>query len=322
MIDRRPLPAAVRLEKHELPEEVRTKIQALNGARPREFTLELIWAWAVIFGAILGATAAHSVWVSVIAIVIVATRQNVLGLLVHEQAHRLGYRHKFGDLLVNLFCAYPLLVLSVENYAQVHLAHHKFYFLDNDPDFVRKNGPDWSFPNTAGHLLRLFATDLVGLNTIKLVRGKREVAPDYQFARPFPTPTWVRFAYFLLAAAVLTVTNAWIPFAIYWLLPILTVSQAIVRWGAICEHKYNIAGARVADTTPLILLSWWERLLLPNLNFAMHPYHHYFPGVAFSNLPKVHAIYEREGLLNEANLFLGYGAYWRYLIGKHQVPNV
>ena len=61
------------------------------------------------------------------------------------------------------------------------------------------------------------------------------------------------------------------------------------------------------------LLSWWERLLLPNLNFAMHPYHHFFPGVSFSRLPKVHAIFEREGLIDERHVFRGYAAYLRYI---------
>ena len=108
---------------------------------------------------------------------------------------------------------------------------------------------------------------------------------------------------------VLTWAGAWGLFLVYWLLPILTVSQLIVRWGAICEHKYNLPGASVPESTPLIVLSWWERLLLPNLNFAMHPYHHFFPGVAFSNLPAIHAIYCREGLVDHANIFAGYGAY-------------
>ena len=102
-------------------------------------------------------------------------------------------------------------------------------------------------------------------------------------------------------------------FLLFWLLPLLTVFQLIVRWGALCEHKYNLAGAGVAESTPLIVQRWWERLLLPNLNFAMHPYHHYFPGIAFSQLPRVHAIYEREGLIDQRHVFRGYGAYWRHI---------
>jgi fatty acid desaturase len=316
MIDTTPLPPAVKGEKQLLPQAALAEILALNGARPLAFTSQLVGAWVVILGAIAWATYVDAIWATVIAIVAVATRHNVLGLLVHEQAHLLGYRGKYGDLAVNLFAGYPLLVLTVEGYAQVHLAHHRDYFSPKDPDFLRKSGEEWSFPKTRLETARLFLTDLLGINTIKLIRGKKESPQGFAFVRRYQIPRWVRPGYFVVVATALTLTNAWGLFLLYWLLPILTVSQLIVRWGAICEHKYNLPGASVPESTPLILLSWWERLLLPNLNFAMHPYHHFFPGISFSRLPRVHDIYCREGLVNLENVFFGYGAYLRFITSK------
>ncbi len=55
-------------------------------------------------------------------------------------------------------------------------------------------------------------------------------------------------------------------------------------------------------------------MLLPNLNFTLHIYHHYFPGIPFSRLLRVHQIFEREGLVNEGNLFRGYGEFLRFLL--------
>jgi len=217
---------------------------------------------------------------------------------------------------VNLFAAYPLLVLTVEGYAQVHLAHHREYFSENDPDFIRKSGEEWSFPKTRGEIAKLFLADALGINTLKLIRGKKQPRQGFVFARRYPIPIWVRPLYFVALAGALTWTGTWGIFLLYWVLPILTVFQVIVRWGAICEHKYNLPGASVPDSAPLILLSWWERLLLPNLNFAMHPYHHFFPGVAFGGLPKIHEIYCREGLVVHENLFLGYRAYMRFITKK------
>ena len=314
-LDRTPLSPAISGDKKSLSGAVAEEIGRLNGARPLAFTLQLARAWAVIIGAVCLAVYADSMWATLIAIIVVATRQNVLGLLVHEQAHLLGYRNRYGDLMVNLFAAYPLLALTVEGYAQVHLAHHRNYFTDKDPDFLRKSGEEWSFPKTPAKMALLFLSDLFGLNTLKLIRGKRRSAKESEsvFARRHRIPGWVRPAYFALIAGILTWTQAWGIFLLYWVLPILTVSQVIVRWGAICEHKYNIAGASLQESTPLIVPSWWERLLLPNLNFGMHTYHHFFPGISFSNLPRVHAIYEREGLVNRANVFTGYGAYLRFI---------
>jgi fatty acid desaturase len=196
----------------------------------------------------------------------------------------------------------------------VHLAHHRDYFTPDDPDFVRKSGADWSTPKRPLDLLKLLLGDLSGINTIKLIRGKKVAANQAAFARRHRIPRWMRPLYFVALAGLLSLSGQWGNFLLYWVLPLLTVFQVIVRWGALCEHKYNLAGASVADSTPLIVLGWWERALLPNLNFAMHPYHHYFPGVSFSRLPSVHAIFEREGLIDGRHVFRGYAAYLRYII--------
>ena len=97
------------------------------------------------------------------------------------------------------------------------------------------------------------------------------------------------------------------------MLPLLTVFQIIIRWGALCEHKYNLPDAALEESTPVIKLSWWEKLLLPNLNFHLHLYHHYYSNVSWSNLPKLHEVFCEEGLVNEANIFNGYGAFFRAL---------
>jgi fatty acid desaturase len=150
------------------------------------------------------------------------------------------------------------------------------------------------------------------LNAWRLIKGKK--LQGEAFKRPQPTPKWVRWGFYACLAGVLTVTHFWGVFLLYWVVPLLTVFQAIVRWGAICEHKYNIPNASIAESSPIIVPRWWEKLLLPNLNFTLHPYHHYFPGVSFSLLPKVHAVFCREGLIDDSHVFHGYAAYLRYLI--------
>lgn len=298
-------------DRQSLPPPARAEILALGGPWPRPFLLTALYAWAVIIGVVWWAVEAQSIWVTLFAIVIVATRQNMLGLLVHDQAHCLGFPAKPGDLIANLLAGYPLLVLTVEGYAQVHLSHHKFYFTEKDPDFLRKSGPEWTFPMSGRRLGKLLLTDLLGLNVWRLIKGKK--SQGEAFKRPHPTPKWVRWGFYACLAGVLTATHAWGVFLLYWVVPLLTVFQAIVRWGAICEHKYNLLHASVAESSPIIVPRWWEKLLLPNLNFTLHPYHHFFPGVSFSLLPKVHAIFCREGLIDDSHVFHGYAAYLKYL---------
>ena len=117
-----------------------------NRVRHVGFLARLALTWATIVAVIVLAVRADSWPVTVAAIVAVATRQIVLGLLIHEQVHDLGLPQCPGDALVNLLAGFPLLLLTVEGYAQVHLAHHKYYFTERDPDFVRKSGPAWAIP--------------------------------------------------------------------------------------------------------------------------------------------------------------------------------
>jgi fatty acid desaturase len=92
--------------------------------------------------------------------------------------------------------------------------------------------------------------------------------------------------------------------------------QLMVRWIAVSEHQYNIENGTVHQTTPLIKLAWWQRILTPDLNFGLHAYHHLHPGVSFANLPKIHQIYVRSGLVDEGAIFYGQGQYLRYLLSE------
>ena len=308
-------PLTVLGNKASLSKEAQSEINRLSKRQPLQFLAQLVMTWVIIVASIWLAVELQSVWMSILAIFIVATRQNILGLLVHEQAHCLGFKASYGDSLVNFLAAYPLIVLTVEGYSQVHLSHHRYFMTEQDPDLLRKSGKDWTFPMKAGSLGKLFLTDLLGLNLWQLIKGKKLDANFPLFKRPTRLPAWVRPAYYGLAVVIFTFTNSWDIFLLYWLLPLLTICQVIVRWGAICEHQY-IPNATVAECSPIIILQWWENLLFPNLNFTLHPYHHYFPGIPFSSLPKVHDIFQHEGLINEHNVFRGYLSYLRFLIKK------
>jgi fatty acid desaturase len=309
-----PLPAPLSGDARALSPPARDEILSLVRPRPVRFVARLALTWATIVAAIWVAVLADSWLATIAAIVVVGTRQIVLGLLVHEQVHDLGLPKRGGDTLVNLSAAFPLLVLTVEGYAQVHLAHHKYYFTAKDPDFVRKSGPDWAIPMTGRRLARLLLTDLLGLNLLALVKGKRASAPP-EFNRAGAPPAIARWSFSLVAGVVIGLLGGWSLVAVYWIVPLLTVTQVLVRWGALCEHKYNLDRPEIAGSSPIILLSWWERLLLPNLNFSLHPYHHYFPGIPYSDLPRVHGIFEREGLVNRRSVFRGYGAFLKFILG-------
>ncbi len=306
------LPPGLLGDKSSLTDKARTDVQNLSGAQPKVFLIQAFGAWGVIISMIVLAVHMNSIWMNIVAIVVIATRFNIFALLVHDQVHSLGFRGRYGDLIVNILAAYPI-GITVEDYAQIHLLHHKYFLTEKDPDYSRKSGADWAFSMSKIRLIKLFLSDLLGLSFTKLLKGKHFKNADI-FKRLNPSPKWARPTFYLLIAAILTYTQTWFFFLLYWILPLTTVFTAIVRLIAITEHNYNLPPASsVVETTPLILQKWWEKLLLPNLNFTLHIYHHYHPSVAHCNLPKVHEIYQREQLVNESNVFHGYWAYLKYL---------
>ena len=297
----------------QLSAAAKREIQALSGARPLRFGCEVALAWLSI-AAIVAAGVAVGHWaMTLLCVFLIGTRQMVLALLLHEQVHRLGWRSKYADWIVNLFAVYPLFVTSVEDYAKVHLSHHKYCFTGNDPDFLRKAGAEWTFPMRPAKLLGIVLRDVTALNVLRLIRGK--TAPKTaEFTRRHPSPKWLRIAFFVVAAGLLTVLGGWKLFLLYWVLPAATVTQLLVRWIAVCEHMYNIENGTIHETTPLLQLTWWQRVLTPDMNFGYHAYHHLHPGVSFAKLPEVHRIYVREGLVDESAIFKGQGAYLKFLI--------
>lgn len=306
------LPSALLGDRSNLSDKARLDILNLNGACPLAFLGQAFRAWAVIIGMIAFASYMDNLLISLVAVIIIATRFNIFALLVHEQVHFLGLRGRYGDAIADLIVAYPLLGVTIKSYAKVHLSHHKFYFTDKDPDHLRKSGVDWTFPMSSTHLAKLILSDIVGLSFIKLLRGKHHENTKL-FYRPHPSPQWLRYLFYLATAGLLTYTGTWNIFVMYWAIPLLTVFPLIVRLGAISEHVYNMPGASVIESSPLIIQKWWEKLLLPNLNFTFHAYHHFYPGIAWLNLPRVHDIFKREKLVSEPNVFYGYWSYLKYL---------
>lgn len=306
-------------DKSRLSKQAHEEIQALSGAQPREFLIQAGSAWGIIITAIALAIHIDNIWMTALAIPIIATRFNILGLLVHEQVHQLGLRGRYGDTLANILTAYPI-GITVEDYAKVHLSHHKYYFTEDDPDFLRKAGPDWTFPMSTRHLIKLLLSDLSGLSFYRILKGKR-LENKNVYNRPHPIPKWLRPGFYIIVAVLLTYLELWPVFLVYWLLPLMTFTPLIVRLGAVCEHVYNLPKANIIESSSLIILNWWEKLILPNLNFTLHAYHHFFPGVAWCNLPKIHEIFKRENLVNETAVFYGYWDYLKYL-QTTQIENV
>ena len=89
---------------------------------------------------------------------------------------------------------------------------------------------------------------------------------------------------------------------ILWILPLVTVVQAILRLRAIAEH-----GATTDFSSPLtaartnVVPAWLGWLIFPH-NVNYHIEHHLYASVPQYNLPALHAALVERGLLEKAEV--------------------
>jgi fatty acid desaturase len=91
-------------------------------------------------------------------------------------------------------------------------------------------------------------------------------------------------------------------YVVLWIVPLLTVTQVILRLRAICEH-----GALTDFSSPLTaartnLPTWWQRYLLFPHHVNYHIEHHLYPAVPHYYLPKLHDALLAHGILEGAEI--------------------
>jgi fatty acid desaturase len=93
-----------------------------------------------------------------------------------------------------------------------------------------------------------------------------------------------------------------VQYLVLWVLPLVTVVQAILRLRAIAEH-----GATTDFSSPLTAArtnrgpAWLRWLIFPH-NVNYHVEHHLYASVPQYNLPRLHAEMKRQGVLEGAEV--------------------
>lgn len=275
--------------------EAARRLSKVNNLRA---LLAIATQWIVIGLASFAAVRSGSIAVYILAVLVIATRQQALAALMHEATHGRLNSNKFAnDLLANLFCAVPTgLVLS--RYSDDHIHHHRAPNTNDDPYWVifQANPRAWSWPKTRAAGWRLLVSDGVGFNTLS---SGREIANWLPWrnhfstkTKPVPLTTMERILVYTVypaTAALLIVTHAWLPFLILWIVPFLTVTQIFVRIRAISEHS-ALAATEGTEATRHVDAHWLEALTISPLNINYHLVHHLFPYIPFYNLPRMHSL--------------------------------
>ena len=256
--------------------------------------------------------------VIIAAVIIIGSRQHALFVIAHESAHYLLYERRWLNDLVGRACA-ALQGLSMCTYRVIHRLHHNNLYGALDPDTALHGG----YPRGRRYLVRKLLKDLSGLTAWKTYAYFLGGAPALNTAtnialRPLDDTSEklrlearrdrnVVIAFHLLLLAVFAWAGYLAQYLVLWVLPLVTVVQAILRLRAIAEH-----GATTDFSSPLTAArtnlgpSWLRWLLFPH-NVNYHVEHHLYASVPQYNLPRLHAEMKRQGMLDSAEV-LPFGA--------------
>lgn len=297
------------LRRRSLPADVVKQLTALD---PLKATL----AVAETVGVVAFAAAAALIWwhplVVLAAILLIATRQQAFFVLAHDAAHYRIYKTRWLNDLIGRFCG-TVVGISMCTYRVVHRLHHNHLYEAQDPDVPLHGG----YPRGKAYLVKKLAKDLAGFTAWKTYayffgapainteradpnRPLDDTAP--QLRRAARQDRWVVVGFHLAAPIAAFTAGVGVEYLILWVLPLLTVLQAILRFRAICEH-----GAVTDLSSPLTAArtntgpAWLMWLLFPH-HVHYHVEHHMYPSIPHYNLPACHAAMHEHGLLDGAEV--------------------
>lgn len=301
-----------------LPADELAPFLALDDARSSRalgLTLLLLAAtlafglWLLSFGIGAALLALPLAWL------LIASQQHALFVLAHEAAHyRLFANRRLNDAVGRAIGASA--GISVCTYRVIHRLHHNRLYSAEDPDIALMGG----YPRGRAYLLKKLATDLSGITawktyayffgnpaanaeTAKAQRPLDDTAPslraDARADRRFVL--WAQAA-LPLAVLVLFGLQGLVAYALLWLLPAVTMLQAILRLRAIAEHGAPAALDSALKAARTNLPGPLARFFLFPHHVNFHTAHHLVPAVPHYHLPALHALLVERGVMEGAEV--------------------
>jgi fatty acid desaturase len=260
------------------------------------------------------------------AITVIGVQQHAMFILAHEAAHyRLFANRRLNDAVGRLIGMAG--GISMRTYRVVHRLHHNHLYDARDPDTAIHGG----YPRGVSYLWKKLAQDLLGLNAWKTFAyffGAPALNDDTgTAARPLDDTAprlraearadrWGVVAFQLGVPVACGLIGGWELLGFYllfWVVPLVTVLQPILRLRAICEHgavtdlgspltaaRTNLTGWGGTSRSGRRLdaaLNLLGRLVLFPHHVNHHLEHHLYPAVPHYHLPALHGCLVRKGVL-------------------------
>lgn len=293
-----------------LPKDLVQQLSAVSAWRSAWSVLQ-----EILLVAALIAFALHfrTWWAVLPCVILIGTRQHALFVLAHEAAHYRLFEGRGLNDAVGRLCA-TVQGLSMRTYRVIHRLHHNNLYTEADPDTALHGG----YPRGRMYLVKKLAKDLTGFTAWKtyayFLGGAPALNTQTKVAiRPLDdTSAKLReeaksdrngvIAFHVLALAFFAWSGYLVEYLVLWILPLVTVVQAILRLRAIAEH-----GATSDFSSPLtaartnLVPAWLGWLVFPH-NVNYHIEHHLYASVPQYNLPELHRELAQRGLLEAAEV--------------------
>ena len=251
--------------------------------------------------------------VILLSVIVIGSRQHALFVIAHDAAHYLLYENRLANESVGRTCA-MVQGLSMCTYRVIHRLHHNNLYGELDPDTALHGG----YPRGRGYLVRKLLKDLSGLTAWKtyayFLGGAPALNTQTNVAlRPLDdTSTKLRsqartdrdmvIGFHVTALVVFALSGYLVQYLVLWVLPLVTIVQAILRLRAISEH-----GATTDFSSPLtaartnVAPAWLEWLIFPHqVNY--HIEHHLYASVPHYHLPALHRELVKSHVLDGAEV--------------------
>ena len=274
--------------------------------------------WAVVqtsglLALVIGLAATHwTWWTALLAVFLIAPLQHALFVLAHDAAHYRLYQTRWlNDALGRVVGS--IVGVSMCTYRVIHRLHHNHLYGPEDPDIALHGG----YPRGTWYLIRKLLKDVTGQTAWKTYSyffGAPALNVSTNIAqRPLDDTSaslraaarhdrWGVLLFHVVAPLMAFALGVGWQYLVLWVLPLVTVLQAILRLRAICEH-----GAVTDYSSPLTaartnLPGPWSRLLLFPHHVNYHVEHHLYPAVPHYRLPALHRALAGRGVLAGAEV--------------------
>lgn len=267
---------------------------------------DIFFQYFAIISSISLAIYFNNIWLTIITVIFVGARYYALGMMLHEGLHyRLSNNRKRNEFIMKYFLAIPLFI-NPKVFRHNHLNHHQHLHTHDDPEFSRKGNKIWEFPMKPVKLFFLLLYDITGLSLPFMIFSHKGYVVTKETNQK-KKKDFSRMIIYGIIFSLLTYFGLWKYAFLFWILPLLTWGNFLIRLRRISEHCGIMVNEELISRSRTTIANMWERIFIAPCNINFHNEHHLYPSVPYYNLPKLHEVLmSNESYRNKIHITYGY----------------